>query len=211
MHFPDPLTPYTYFMIKVLVLYYSKNGSTRLLAEQIALGVESVAGCEAVLRTVPAVTSVVQALEPAVPLSGSAYCQLSDLEQCHALALGSPTRFGNMADAMKHFLDQTAPLWLRGVLIDKPACVFTSSTSAHGGQESTLLSMMLPLLHHGAMILGIPYSEGSLSSTQSGGSPYGATHHALNNTSALTTDEKNLAIAQGQRLARTAILLRAPR
>ncbi len=196
-------------MIKVLILYYSKNGSTRLLAEQIALGVESVAACEAVLRTVPAVTSVVQPLQASVPQSGSPYCQMIDLEHCDALALGSATRFGNMSDAMKHFWDQTAPLWLRGALVDKPACVFTSSTSAHGGQESTLLSMMLPLLHHGAIIVGVPYTESALSHTQSGGSPYGATHHALNNVAQLSADEITVARAQGKRLATLAKALRA--
>jgi NAD(P)H dehydrogenase (quinone) len=196
-------------MIKILILYYSKNGSTRFLAEQLALGVESVAGCEAVLRTVPAVTSVVQAPQAPVPESGSPYCQMIDLEQCDALALGSATRFGNMSDAMKHFWDQTAPLWLRGVLVDKPACVFTSSTSAHGGQESTLLSMMLPLLHHGAIIVGVPYTESALSNTQSGGSPYGATHHALNNIAQLSADETTIARAQGKRLATLAKVVRA--
>jgi NAD(P)H dehydrogenase (quinone) len=194
-------------MIKVLVLYYSRRGSTRLLAEKIAEGVESVAGCEAVLRTVPPVTSVVQALEPAVPDAGSPYCTLNDLEHCHAFALGSPTRFGNMADAMKHFIDQTAGLWLKGALIGKPACVFTSSTSAHGGQESTLLSMMLPLLHHGALIMGIPYSETALTTTASGGSPYGVTHHAFNDQMQLSADEIELAKAQGRRLAQTALKL----
>ncbi len=192
-------------MKKVLVLYYSKNGSTRLLAEQIAVGVESVAGCEAVMRTVPPVTSIVQPAATAVPTTGAPYCQASDLEQCAGLAVGSPTRFGNMADAMKHFWDQTAPLWLQGALINKPAGVFTSSTSAHGGQESTLLSMMLPLLHHGAMLVGVPYSEAALSQTQSGGSPYGATHHAWDNQTALTAHEITIAQAQGKRLAQLAL------
>jgi NAD(P)H dehydrogenase (quinone) len=196
-------------MIKVLVLYYSRRGSTRLLAEKIAEGVESVAGCEALLRTVPPVTSVVQALEPQVPPNGSPYCSLNDLEYCHALALGSPTRFGNMADAMKHFIDQTAGLWLTGALVGKPACVFTSSTSAHGGQESTLLSMMVPLLHHGALVMGIPYSESALTTTSTGGSPYGVTHHALNDQTQLSTHEVELAKAQGRRLAQTAVKLNA--
>jgi NAD(P)H dehydrogenase (quinone) len=196
-------------MIKVLILYYSRRGSTRLLAEKIAEGVESVAGCEAILRTVPPVTSVVQALEPAVPSNGSPFCTLNDLEHCQALALGSPTRFGNMADAMKHFIDQTAGLWLKGALIGKPACVFTSSTSAHGGQESTLLSMMLPLLHHGALVMGIPYSETALTTTSSGGSPYGVTHHAFNDQTQLSEHEIELAKAQGRRLAQTALKLNA--
>jgi NAD(P)H dehydrogenase (quinone) len=196
-------------MVKVLILYYSRRGSTRLLAEKIAEGVESIAGCEAVLRTVPPVTSVVQALEPPVPTNGSPYCTLNDLEHCHALALGSPTRFGNMADAMKHFIDQTAGLWLTGALIGKPACVFTSTTSAHGGQESTLLSMMLPLLHHGALVMGIPYSETALTITSSGGSPYGVTHHALNDQTQLSEHEIELAKAQGRRLAQTAMKLNA--
>lgn len=192
-------------MIKLLILYYSRHGSTRALAECIAEGVESVAQCEAVLRTVPAVTTVVQAPQASVPSSGSPYATLADLEQCEGLAMGSPTRFGNMADAMKHFIDQTALQWLKGTLIGKPACVFTSSTSAHGGQESTLLSMMLPLLHHGALILGIPYSEQRLSTTLSGGSPYGATHHARGDSNTLTDDEKQLAFALGKRLAQTAV------
>jgi NAD(P)H dehydrogenase (quinone) len=196
-------------MIKILVLYYSKNGSTRLLAEQIAAGVESVAQCEAILRTVPPVTSVVQPPQAAVPAVGAPYCQLSDLEDCAGLAVGSATRFGNMSDAMKHFWDQTAPLWLRGALINKPAGVFTSSTSGHGGQESTLLSMMLPLLHHGAMIVGVPYSEPQLTTTGSGGSPYGATHHARSDQVTLSADEISIAQAQGRRLATIAKAMQA--
>lgn len=195
-------------MIKVLVLYYSRRGSTRLLAECIAEGVESINGAEAILRTVPAVSSVVQPPAAAVPSAGSPYCSMTDLEACDALALGSPTRFGNMADAMKHFIDQTAGLWLSGALSGKPAAVFTSSTSAHGGQESTLLSMMLPLLHHGALIVGIPYSHPELSHTASGGSPYGATHHALHDKVELSTVERELARALGARLASTALQLK---
>ena len=191
-------------MTKLLILYYSRHGSTRALAECIAEGVESVQHCEAILRTVPPVTSVVQAPQAAVPSTGSPYVALIDLESCAGLAVGSPTRFGNMADAMKHFIDQTAGLWLKGALIGKPACVFTSSTSAHGGQESTLLSMMIPLLHHGALIMGIPYNESALTTTRSGGSPYGATHHALGDVTGLSDDEKILAKAQGRRLALTA-------
>jgi NAD(P)H dehydrogenase (quinone) len=197
-------------MLKILIVYYSRKGSTRLLAEKIAEGVESVAGCEALLRTVPAVTSVVQPPLSAVPSTGSPYCTLDELDQCDGLALGSPTRFGNMADAMKHFLDQSAGLWLKGSLIGKPACVFTSSTSAHGGQESTLLSMMVPLLHHGALIMGLPYSNTALTTTTSGGSPYGVTHHAFHDEITLSPDEVKLALAQGQRLAQLCKQLKVP-
>ncbi len=182
-------------------MYYSRKGSTRLLAEKIAEGAESVPNTEAILRTVPPVTSVVQPPAAAVPAEGSPYCSMADLEQCHGLALGSPTRFGNMADAMKHFLDQSAGLWFRGALEGKPACVFTSSTSAHGGHESTLLSMMIPLLHHGCVIMGLPYSQTALTSTQSGGTPYGVSHHAYNDRIELSAEEISLALAQGKRLA----------
>ncbi len=196
-------------MVSILVLYYSRNGSTRALAEQIAHGVESVPDCQAVMRTVPTVTSIVQPASAPVPAQGSPYAQPNDLQQCDGIALGSPTRFGNMADAMKHFWDQTAGAWVAGALVSKPACVFTSTTSAHGGQEATLLSMMIPLLHHGAIIVGIPYSQGALSSTSSGGSPYGATHHAHHDRVDLTADEIDLAKAQGKRLASIAKQLKS--
>ncbi len=192
-------------LLKILVLYYSRHGATRKLAELIAQGVESVRGCEAVLRTVPAVSTVTEASEPAVPASGAPYADLSDLEECAGLALGSPTRFGNMAAPMKYFLDGSSAQWLSGALAGKPACVFTSTGSLHGGQETTLLSMMLPLLHHGMLIVGLPYTEPSLMSTPAGGSPYGATHWSgVNGDIALHEDTRTLAIALGKRLAQTA-------
>ena len=157
----------------LLVLYYTRHGATAQLAQAIAQGIESVPGCMATLRTVPAVTATTQPLDPAVPDDGPPYVEASDLAQCHGLALGSPTRFGNMAAAMKYFVDGTLNAWLSGELIGKPACVFTSTGSLHGGQESTLLSMMLPLFHHGMLVMGLPYSEPALSATKSGGTPYG--------------------------------------
>jgi len=157
--------------LKILILYYSRHGATRKLAELIAQGVAHVPNCEAVLRTVPAVSTVTEATEPAVPDSGAPYVELTDLEECAALALGSPTRFGNMAAPVKYFLDGSSAQWISGALAGKPACVFTSTGSLHGGQESTLLSMMLPLLHHGMLIVGLPYTEAALMSTASGGSP----------------------------------------
>lgn len=193
----------------ILVLYYSRHGSTRRLAELIAQGVESIAGSEARLRTVPAVSTVTEATEASVPEAGAPYVELSDLQTCDGLALGSPTRFGNMASAMKYFWDGTSADWLNGSLAGKPACVFTSTGSMHGGQESTLLSMMLPLMHHGMLILGLPFSEHpELMTTTSGGSPYGATHWSgLDGKQALSEDSKRLAIAIGKRLAETALKL----
>ncbi|NMM28248.1 MAG: NAD(P)H:quinone oxidoreductase [Glaciimonas sp.] len=194
--------------ITLLVLYYSRNGSTRTLAECIAQGIESVPGCDARLRTVPAVSSVTEATAPAIPDAGAPYVELADLEQCAGLALGSPTRFGNMAAAMKYFWDGTAAQWLSGTLCGKPACVFTSTGSLHGGQESTLLSMMLPLLHHGMLIQGLPYTHPELMTTASGGGPYGATHWAgANGNKTISRDTRHLAIALGQRLASTATKL----
>ncbi|WMW79033.1 NAD(P)H:quinone oxidoreductase [Undibacterium cyanobacteriorum] len=195
---------------QILILYYSRHGSTRRLAELIAQGVESVTGCEARLRTVPAVSTVIEATEASVPANGAPYVEISDLQECHGLALGSPTRFGNMAAPMKYFLDGTSSEWLNGSLADKPACVFTSTGSMHGGQESTLISMMLPLMHHGMLILGLPFSEHpELMTTSSGGSPYGATHWSgLDGKQPLTEDSKKLAIALGKRLAETAHKLR---
>ncbi len=191
--------------LSILVLFYSRHGATRQLAEYIAQGINSVSGCEARLRTVPAVSTVIEASEPDIPAQGSPYVELQDLEQCAGLALGSPTRFGNMAAAMKYFLDGTASHWLSGALVGKPACVFTSTGSLHGGQESTLLSMMLPLLHHGMIFLGLPYTHAELMTTNSGGSPYGATHWSgLEGNKPITEDEKRLAIAMGKRLAETA-------
>lgn len=196
--------------LPVLVLYYSRHGATRKLAELIAQGIDSVAGCEARLRTVPAVSTVIEATEPDVPSEGAPYVELRDLEECAGLALGSPTRFGNMAAAMKYFWDGTSAQWLSGALTDKPACVFTSTGSLHGGQESTLLSMMLPLMHHGMLIMGVPYTQPALMTTSSGGTPYGASHWSgINGDHAMTDDSRTLAIALGQRLAQTVIKLRA--
>jgi len=191
----------------ILILYYSRGGATRELAYKIAHGVEQ-AGAEALIRTVPAVSTECEAIADDIPNSGDLYAELSDLEQCSGLLLGSPTRFGNMAAAMKYFLDSTSPLWLRGALEGKPAGVFTSTGGLHGGQESTLLSMMLPLLHHGMLIAGIPYSVSELSITKSGGTPYGASHVAgPDNQQALTDEEAKLCIAQGQRIAELALRL----
>lgn len=196
-------------LLPVLVLYYSRHGATRDLAEYIAQGINSVAGCEARLRTVPAVSSVCEATEPAIPTDGPPYAEASDLEQCAGLALGSPTRFGNMAAALKYFLDGTTSQWLSGALSGKPACVFTSTGSLHGGQETTLLSMMLPLLHHGMLLVGLPYSETGLMTTRSGGSPYGVTHHALpDGSQMITEEEKIMALAQGKRLAQLVLQLK---
>ncbi|MBU3600666.1 NAD(P)H:quinone oxidoreductase [Polynucleobacter sp. 30F-ANTBAC] len=194
--------------VDILVLYYSRNGATRHLAELIAEGIESVPGASARLRTVPAVSAVCEASESDIPDSGPPYVENKDLEQCAGLALGSPTRFGNMASAMKYFLDNTTQQWLSGALAGKPACVFTSTGSMHGGQESTLLSMMIPLFHHGMVMLGLPYSHPELMNTQTGGSPYGVTHFAKADGSApISADERKLAIAQGQRLAQVALKL----
>src|SRR5450830_1086363 len=191
-----------------LILYYSRHGSTRKLAELIAQGVESVAGCDARLRTVPAVSTVTEASAPDIPADGAPYVELADLEQCAGLALGSPTRFGNMAAAMKYFWDGTAPQWLSGALAGKPACVFTSTGSMHGGQESTLLSMMLPLLHHGMLLLGLPYTQPELMTTRTGGAPYGASHWAgVNGNEPISEDSRALAIALGRRLAQNAVKL----
>ena len=187
----------------ILVLYYSRNGHVKKLAEEIAQGVEA-AGMEARLRTVPAVSTVCEATQEDIPDTGDIYCSEEDLAECSGLLMGSPTRFGNMAAPLKYFVDGTAGLWMNGNLIDKPAGVFTSTSSMHGGQESTLLSMMIPLLHQGMLISGIPYSEQSLHSTTSGGTPYGASHIQSDE---LSTDEKNLCQAQGKRIARLATQL----
>ena len=195
-------------MHDILVLYYSQHGSTQALAQAIARGIESVPGAQARLRTVPKVATVTQTATPPVPDAGAPYVELNDLNECIGLALGSPTRFGNMAAPMKYFLDGTAALWMQGALVGKPAAVFTSTTTMHGGQESTLLSMMLPLLHHGMLLTGIPYTEAELTSTISGGTPYGASHVSGNNSSTQLTDaERKLAFALGKRLASTALKL----
>lgn len=192
----------------VLVLYYSRYGATRLMAQQIARGIERTTGIEARLRTVPAISPVSEATEPAVPDEGAVYCSQDDLRHCAGLVLGSPTRFGNMAAPMKYFLDTTSALWLNGDLIGKPAAVFTSTASLHGGQETTLVSMMLPLLHHGMVISGIPYSETALSQTTTGGTPYGASHLAANDQPpALSADETHLCQALGKRIAHLALKL----
>ena len=192
----------------ILVLYYSRYGATIDLARLIAEGIESVSGINARLRTVPPVSTVCESSEPAVPTEGAPYVEYSDLQECIGLALGSPTRFGNMAASMKYFWDGSSSQWLSGALIGKPACVFTSTGSMHGGQESTLLTMMIPLLHHGMMILGLPYSESDLMSSATGGSPYGVTHlaHADGNAP-ISPEEQRLAKAQGKRLAQTALKL----
>jgi NAD(P)H dehydrogenase (quinone) len=194
----------------VLILYYSRYGATFAMAQQIARGVEHVTGIEARLRTVPAVSTTVEATEPAIPDSGAIYCTEDDLKHCAGLILGSPTRFGNMAAPMKYFLDGTSSLWLNGDLVNKPAAVFTSTASLHGGQESTLLSMMLPLLHQGMVITGIPYTEAALNLTRTGGTPYGASHLAAGDTPArLSEDEITLCQALGKRVAHLAVRLHA--
>lgn len=195
--------------MEILVLYYSSGGSVREMALRIARGVESVKSVKARVRTVPKVSSNCEATEAEVPDEGDPYVELSDLDECAGLALGSPTRFGNMAAPMKYFLDGTVGTWLSGALVDKPASVFTSTGSMHGGNESTLLTMMLPLIHHGMIIVGLPYSEPALSSTQSGGTPYGASHVAGTNADKPITDEEHqLCIALGKRLAETALKLK---
>ena len=186
----------------ILVLYYSRTGSTAQLAQYIARGVASVDGMEARVRTVPPVSPTCEAVDKAIPDSGAPYVTLDDLRDCHGLVLGSPTRFGNMAAPLKYFLDGTSALWLGGNLAGKPAGVFSSTASMHGGQESTLLSMILPLLHHGMMIVGLPYTEAALSNTLTGGTPYGATHVAgVANNQTLSEDEMVLAKSLGQRIA----------
>ena len=195
-------------MTEILVLYYSRHGAVASLAKQVARGIESVADTQARLRTVPEVSADTEATTSPVPDQGDPYVTLDDLRECHGLALGSPTRFGNMAAPLKYFLDTTSPLWLTGELAGKPAAVFTSSSTQHGGQESTLLSMMLPLLHHGMLLLGIPFSEEVLNTTRTGGTPYGASHVAgADNDQAVSADEKALAQVLGKRLAGTAKLL----
>lgn len=196
-------------MTEVLVLYYTRHGATAELARHIVRGIESVAGVTARLRTVPQVSPTTSAADPAVPESGPPYATHQDLTECDGLALGSPTRFGNMAAPLKYFLDGTSALWLNGALDRKPAVVFTSTTSMHGGQESTLLSMMLPLLHHGMLIVGTPYTQAELNATRTGGTPYGPSHFAgVADDQPVTEPERALCIAQGKRLAETARKLR---
>lgn len=191
----------------ILVLYYSRNGSTRDMAMQIARGVEQSGDIEALIRTVPAVSTTTEATEASVPDEGAVYCTQEDLSNCAGLAIGSPTRFGNMAAPMKYFLDGSSALWMQGALAGKPASVFTSTASMHGGQESTLLSMMLPLLHHGMLIAGTPYTEDALHATKTGGTPYGPSHLAIEGQNGLSDHELELCRAQGKRLAELATKL----
>jgi NAD(P)H dehydrogenase (quinone) len=196
-------------MSTILVLYYSRHGSVKQMASHIARGIESVAGCEALIRTVPPVSPTTEASEPAIPESGAPYVTLDDLKHCDGLALGSPTRFGNMAAPLKYFLDTASSVWLAGDCIDKPAGVFSSTASLHGGQETTLISMMIPLLHLGFAVLGIPYSEADLTTTQSGGTPYGPTHVAGPDGKRLfNEEEQRLCFAFGKRLAITSSKLK---
>ncbi len=189
-------------MGEILVLYYSRHGATEQMAQHIARGVEEVDGMQARLRTVPAVSTVCEAAEDSIPTQGAPYANIDDLRACSGLALGSPTRFGNMAAPLKYFIDSTSSAWLAGDLAGKPAALFTSTSSLHGGQETTLLSMMLPLLHHGMLISGIPYSETDLMHTDAGGTPYGASHLAgVDSKKPLTDAELRLCRALGRRLA----------
>jgi len=197
-------------MRDVLVLYYSATGAVRSLAQSVARGIESVEGMRARVRTVPKVAPVVEAPAPAIPSEGAPYVEPRDLEECVGLALGSPTRFGNMAAPLKYFIDGLGAEWTRGTLAGKPAAVFTSSASMHGGQEATLIAMMMPLIHHGMVIVGIPYTEPDLNATRSGGTPYGATHvSGTANDRAVTDEESRLAFALGKRLASAAKKLAA--
>lgn len=194
-------------MAEILVLYYSAGGSVRRMAELIAEGVERVPGAQACIRTVAKISD--GKVETSAAEDGPPYCELKDLEDCAGLALGSPTRFGNMAAPLQAFLDGTGPLWLKGALVGKPACVFTSTASMHGGQETTLVSMMLPLLHHGMLIVGLPYSQAELNATRTGGTPYGASHFAgIADDQPITDAERALCVAQGRRLAEIALKLK---
>ncbi len=195
-------------MAEILVLYYSRGGSVAALARAVARGIDDVEGVSARLRTVPVVSPECEAVAPEIPPTGAPYATLDDLTECAALALGSPTRFGGMASPLKYFLERTSGLWLSGALAGKAACVFTSTGTQHGGQESTLLGLMLPLMHHGMLMVGLPYTEGVLHTTREGGSPYGASHVAGSDDDAgLSRDEATLARALGRRLARTTLKL----
>ncbi len=194
-------------MANILILYFSRHGSTAQMANQIARGVESVDGATAILRTVPDVSTVCEKTAATIPAEGAIYATLDDLKNCDGLAMGSPTHFGNMAAPLKYFLDGTTALWISGALVGKPAGVFTSTSSMHGGQESTLLSMMLPLMHHGMLLLGVPYTEHALRETVSGGTPYGPSHLALEDNG-LSDHEKALCKTLGARLAKTALSLK---
>lgn len=193
----------------ILVLYYSRYGHTKHMAEYVARGVSQCKGAQAIMRTVPAVSADHQSIAPSVPDQGAPYASLEDLQDCDGLLMGSPTRFGQMATPLNHFLASTTPLWLSGDLSGKPAGVFTSTGTLHGGQEVTLINMMMPLLHHGMLITGIPYSEAALATTQGGGTPYGASHHAgLQGERALDNEEKELCEALGLRVAMVASQLK---
>ena len=197
-------------MHDILVLYYSRSGAVRQMAQAVARGIELVPQVSARVRTVPQVSAVCEAVESEIPSEGAPYAELEDLQQCIGVALGSPTRFGNMAAPMKYFWDGTGELWLKGALAGKPAALFTSTGTLHGGQESTLLSMMLPLLHHGMLIVGLPYTEPDLSSTSDGGTPYGASHLAgLTDQREISQVERRLCVALGRRLAQIAVKLAA--
>ena len=198
-------------MNEILVLYYSRYGATGQMAQHIAYGIESVNDCAARIRTVPAVSTVCEATADSIPDDGPPYATLDDLRECNGLALGSPTRFGNMAAPLKYFIDSTSSLWLSGTLAGKPAAVFTSTSSPHGGQETTLLSMMLPLLHHGMLLLGLPYTETELLTTRSGGTPYGPSHTAgADSKQPVTDEERKLCVVLGKRLAAAAVHLSGP-
>ncbi|MDD2815053.1 MAG: NAD(P)H:quinone oxidoreductase [Thiotrichaceae bacterium] len=194
--------------LNILVLYYSRHGHVAQMAQKVARGIEEVENCQAVVRTVPRVSAVCESVAPSIPDSGAPYVSLEDLQNCAGLVLGSPTHFGNMAASLKYFLDQTSGLWLSGALVGKPAAVFTSTGSLHGGQETTLLSMMLPLLHHGMLLVGLPYTESALLTTKTGGTPYGASHLAgADNANSLSDEEQRLCRALGKRVAQTAARL----
>ena len=198
-------------MADILVLYYSGTGATQSLAREVCRGIDGIPGATSRLRTVPAVSTVTEAVEDEIPADGPPFASKDDLKECAGLVMGSPTRFGNMAAGLKYFLDGTVSDWLSGTLIGKPAGVFTSTSSLHGGQETTLLSMAMPLIHHGMLLVGIPYSEHSLSTTTSGGSPYGASHVTWSrNPDSLSDEEKELARALGARVARIALKLSVP-
>ena len=197
-------------MSTILVLYYSRYGSVKQMADYVARGVESVTGAKACIRTVPTVSPVIEATQPDIPEHGAPYVTLADLENCDGLALGSPTRFGNMAAPMKYFIDTTSKLWLSGKLVNKPATVFSSTASLHGGQETTLLSMMLPMFHLGFILLGVPYTEQDLNTTTTGGTPYGTTHHTgPDGKNPVSPEEQRLCFAQGKRIAEIALKLKA--
>lgn len=196
-------------MSTILILYYSRYGAVAEMANHIARGVESVSGAQARLRTVPPVSTVCEAIEDTIPATGVPYVSLDDLKECDGLIMGSPTRFGNMAAPLKYFLDTTSGLWLSGALSGKPAGVFTSTSSMHGGQETTLISMMLPLLHHGMLMVGVPYTEPSLSSTRTGGTPYGPSHLAgIDSKMPISEDEQALCKALGKRVAEITLQLK---